>query len=167
MHKPTVPMTPEALPQQRVVAVRGLPPRPEGFTYHSENDDRPPVLRRVQHTRNGEFLCQTEWAWSPMHNAIHAYYFNPRRDHWLLWVRWFDDEGSPWGWRWWFVGWAPRLPGVDDRTAAIHLLAGHWREQRENSDLDPPHWINELGEFDAADLRAITRYVWPEDESDD
>jgi hypothetical protein len=64
-------------------------------------------------------------------------------------------------WRWWFQGWARRVPGVDERTAAVHLLADCWREQRDSQGYDHYHWINEEGEFDTADLDAIARLVWP------
>ena len=161
MFEPTVPMSPDALPQQRVIAVRDLPPRPERLVFQHEGQPRPKALERVTFPREATFLCQTEWAWSPMHNAIHSHYLSARRDYWLIWVRWLDDEYWPPRWRWWFQGWARRQRGVDERTAAFHLLADCWREQRDSQGYDHFHWINEEGEFDAADLAAIGRLVWP------
>ncbi|MEE4175181.1 MAG: hypothetical protein V2I57_13095 [Xanthomonadales bacterium] len=167
MHHPTVPMTPEALPQQRLTAVRDLPPRPEGLVFQHEGRPRPKALQRASFPRNATFLGQVEWAWSPMHNAIHSHYLATRRDYWIIWVRWFDDGDCPWGWRWWFQGWARRIHGVDERTAAVHLLADLWREQRDDMGYDHFHWINEEGEFDAADLAAIGRLAWPGEASHD
>ena len=97
------------------------------------------------------FLGQVEWAWSPMHNAIHAHYLATRRDYWTVWVYWFDDNASPWRWRWWFQGWARRVKGVDERTAAFHLLTDLWCEQRDSMSYDHFHWINQEGIFDAAE----------------
>lgn len=165
MHDPTVPMSPDALPQQRLVAVRDLPPRPEGFEYHEADDDLPEGLDRYSEPDYALFLCQLEWAWSPMNNAIHAFYLEPCDQHWLLWIRWFDDDTLPWGWRWYLQGWAQRIPGVDDRTAAFHAIIDHWRGQKAEG-YDPHHWINEEGEFNAADLEAIVRVVWPEARDD-
>ncbi len=167
MHDPKVPMTPETLPQQRLTAVRDLPPRPEGLVFEHEGRPRPRALQRARFPREANFLCQVEWAWSPMHNAIHSHYLCTRRDYWIIWVRWLDDEFWPPRWRWWFQGWARRVKGVDERTAAFHLLADLWREQRDDQGYDHFHWINEEGEFDAADLAAIGRAVWEGGASDD
>ncbi len=167
MFEPTLPMTPEALPQQRLVAVRELPPRPKDFAFQHEGRPRPKSLERASYPRDARFLCQVEWAWSPMHNVAHSYYVSTRRDYWLLWVRWFDDDAWPGSWRWWFEGWARRHQGVDERTAAFHLLADRWCFERDDTDRDRYHWINQEGEFSTADLSAIARVVWPEEVSDD
>ncbi len=164
MHKPTVPMVPGALPQQRLALVKDLPPRPSNF----QGDfvfwgDVPEALARASHPRKATFLFTAEWAWSPMHNRIHAYYFNPRRSWWLLWARYFDDNEIPWRWRWFLYGVARRLPGVDDRTAALHLLVDSWRGE---DGLDRPHWLDETGAFSVADVNAVSRVVWPEEVSD-
>ena len=131
MQTPHLPMSVEDLPQQRLTAVRDLPPRPEGLAWHNEGAPRPRALERASYPIKAHYLFYVEWAWSPMHNAFHAYYLNPRRDHWLLWLRWFDDGDLPWRWRWYLLGWAKRLCDVDDRTAAFHLMIDHWREEAE------------------------------------
>ena len=162
MHNPTVPMTPEALPQQRLVVVRDLPARPAGLQFHGENLPRPAALLRASYPRNGLFLCQTEWAWSPMNNSIEAFYLNGRSRHWCLWLRFFDDDNFPWRWRWYFLGWSPRRQSHDPRAVAFHLMIDYWSEQRDEQGLDHFHWVNETGEFDTADLGAIGRTVWEE-----
>lgn len=165
MYDPNVPMTPDEIPQQRLYAVSHLPPRPDGF----EGDcvfygGVPEELARASHPRKADFLFSAEWAWSPMHNRIHAYYFNPRRRWWLLWARYFDDNELPWRWRWFLYGVARRLPGVDDRTAAIHLMIDAWRNE---DGLDRYHWIDETGAFSVGDVAAIEEAVWPETPPED
>ncbi|MEM1412761.1 MAG: hypothetical protein AAGH19_10435 [Pseudomonadota bacterium] len=159
MFDPTVPLTPSALPQQRIVAVRDLPPRPEGLVYQHEDRPRPKALQQVSHPREATFLCQVEWAWSPMHSAIQAHYLGTHGDYWTVWFRWLDV--TSWEWHWHFDGWAHRKAAVSERTAACHLLADQWREQRDGLGHDHYHWINEEGLFDTADIDAIGRMVWP------
>jgi hypothetical protein len=67
---PKIPMSPEELPQQRTHKIVGLP---ELFDY-CEIDYG--TLSSCKLPKNGPtnstYLCQVEWAWSPMHNRLDA-----------------------------------------------------------------------------------------------
>lgn len=99
MSDSNIPMSPEALPQQRLHLVVDLPPRPVGFdVIHVEVDGNPPGCHswRLEEAAlpprfpsRATYLLQAEWASSPMHNWINAYYIssNKQHTHWFLWGR--------------------------------------------------------------------------------
>ena len=159
--EPKIPMSPEELPQQRIHEVVALPKRPEPFDclvgYGVVSDDIIPKSG----PRSPEYLAQVEWAWSPMHIRLDAYYLHSGRKHWLLWSRYWDDNWGKWGWT--VVGCVGKK-GVSERQAAVYLLVEFWKEEAEKSDVDQFHWINEDGYLSIADLAAIARVVWGEAE---
>ena len=74
MKVPSIPMSPSALPQQRVVEVIDLPSCPNNidiclYMAHKRKMPRLP-------SRRAKYLCQAEWAWSPMHSRISSYYIH-------------------------------------------------------------------------------------------
>ena len=156
---PKIPMSPTQLPQQRIHEVVDLPKRPDPFDcivgYGAVPDDIIPK----QVSRCAIYLCQVEWAWSPAHNRLDSYYLNKGRTHWSLWSRYLDDNDCPWKWVWVPVGCVP-LAGLDDRTAAIHLLIDFWRFDANEGGVDEFHWINEAEYLSIAELAAIAREVW-------
>ncbi|MEJ2535335.1 MAG: hypothetical protein P8008_07730 [Gammaproteobacteria bacterium] len=162
-HKPNLPASPSALPLQRLHAVVGLPPRPPGFQgFCSWVDDEPPELRGLDDPCDPVYLCQVEWAWSPMHGRIQACYLETQPEHWLLWTRFPDDEAGFDEWSWCLHAWADRIAGVADDAAAAHLLLDAWAAEARWNDLDRFHWMNEAGALDVAEVHAIARAVWPE-----
>jgi hypothetical protein len=103
-------------------------------------------------------LVQVEWAETPMHNGIEAFYLQARKKYWLLWLRTFDDNSWRWQWDWQPVGYCNRR-GVNREAAAIHLLLEYWKfsaDPNRTSD-EAFDWINEQGLLSIADVRAIVR----------
>ncbi len=151
-------MSPSELPQQRLVPVVELEERPVAFDAVVGFDVKPPGVALPKGPSNAEYLGQVEWAWSPRHVRLDAYYLSRGRKDWMLWI-YHEDEFDSWVWL--PVGYVPKKQ-ASDRQAAIHLLLDFWRLDREESDLDCYHWINEGGLLTVADLDAIARQVWPE-----
>ena len=155
--EPKIPMSPEALPQQRIHEVVGLPERPEEFDCEvgygvSPNSEMPKNV-----PTSWTYLCQVEWAWSPMNNRLDAYYLHRGRTHWSLWSRYWDDN---WGqWSDMAIGCVPRR-GVTEPQAAFYLLLEFWTGEVTDNSLDEFHWINETEYLSVADLAAIAREVW-------
>jgi hypothetical protein len=156
---PRIPMSPSELPQQRIHEVVSLPARPAKFSSFVNYSNLPEGTVAKNPPRNAIYLCQVEWAWSPAHNRLDSYYLNKGRTHWSLWSRYLDDNDCPWKWVWVPVGCVP-LAGLDDRTAAIHLLIDFWRFDANEGGVDEFHWINEAEYLSIAELAAIAREVW-------
>ncbi len=72
---PVVPLSPSLLPQQRLYEVKALMTWPSGVKpivgYPGELGVPNLPKRR---SRNAIYLCQAEWAWTPHHNRLAAYY---------------------------------------------------------------------------------------------
>ncbi len=85
--EPKIPMLPSELPQQRMHEAVGLLPRPEPFDCKAGYWDYPSGSAPKNQPRNPTYLCQVEWAWSPLHNRLDAYYLHRGRSHWSLWLR--------------------------------------------------------------------------------
>lgn len=155
--EPKIPMLPEQLPQQRLHEVVKLPDRPEPFDCIVGYGLVPDNVRGKGNPRSPLYLAQTEWAWSPMHSRIDAYYLQRGRKHWVLVTRYWDDNWGQWGW----IN-AACVPskGVTAHQAAVHLLLEFWKEEAIDSDLDEFHWINEAGDISVAELMAVAREVW-------
>jgi hypothetical protein len=155
--EPKIPMSPEELPQQRIHEVVGLPERPAEFdceigygvsTGHALPKNAP---------TNSTYLCQVEWAWSPAHNRLDAYYLHRGRTHWSLWCKYFDNNMMCWEW---IANGCVTRRGVTQKQAAVYLLLEFWSFDVKESYLDEFHWINEHGYLSIADLAAIAREVW-------
>jgi hypothetical protein len=154
---PDIPMSPDELPQQRIHEVVQLPERPEPFDCLVGYSAVPAEAIPEDGPRSPSYLAQVEWAWSPMHNRLDAYYLHRGRRHWVLWVRYWDDN---WGhWDWVAAACVPRK-GVSEREAAVHLLLELWKHEVIEADLDHFHWINEDVYLSVAELAAIGRHVW-------
>jgi hypothetical protein len=158
MKQPRVPMLPNELPQQRIYAVEDIPPIPEGLEVEisyglPSNLKHPP--------RNPAYLFQAEWAWSPNHGKVNAYYLHKGRRDWTLYLTYFDEDQSPWGW-------SPKVPvarstlkQLDERQAAFLLTIAILSFDKETLGVGRFHMINDEGLLAVADLQAIARRVWP------
>ena len=156
--EPKIPMSPEQLPQQRIHEVIDLPERPAKFEFNVDYGCSPQDVQSISGSKNACYLCQTEWAWSPMHNRLDAYYLHKGKTQWSLWLKYWDDN---WGaWQDTRIGTVHRR-GVDQKQAAIYLLLEFWAFDAKEGDLDQYHWINEEGYLSVAELEAIARVVWP------
>ena len=159
--EPKTPMSPPELPQQRIHEVVGLPERPEPFDSHVGygvfSDNAVPQNAPT----NSTYLCQVEWAWSPAHNRLDAYYLHRGRSHWSLWTKFWDNNLM--GWEQFTVGYVPRR-GADQKQAAVYLLLEFWTFDAQENSVDEFHWINEDGFISIAELAAIAREVWGEAE---
>lgn len=160
IYKSRAPMSPEQLPQQRLHAVVDLPARPPGFIGQNAYIEPMPAAEAPKAPpRNGEFLCNVEWAWSPAHGRVDAYYLNRRRRHWLLWIGSQDFNTCDWKWTWSLYGYAPRCR-CDAVQAAVYLLHDAWRQEADQWQLDRCHWINEAGALSVPQISAIAREIW-------
>ena len=170
MTQPTIPMTPEALPQQRLSLVLDLPARPKGFEIcHVDasrlTDERKdwmidPERVPTRFPGRSTYLFQAEWASSPAHNWINAYYLssNTARSHWFLWRRYFNDGGYEWFWESQVTAYAPRVTH-DRHVAAMWLMALAWKAEAEAFESGQPDWINEEAYLSIAEIKAIYRYI--------
>ena len=159
--EPKIPMSPTELPQQRIHEVVGLPERPKPFNCLAGYGVVPKDVLPEGDPPSPTYLAQVEWAWTPSHNRLDAYYLDKRRSHWVLWSRYWNFDQSD-------LNWMPVAcvgrKGVNQRQAAVHLLIEFWKFDAEENKLDEYHWINEDGYLSVADLEAIARYVWDEAE---
>ena len=159
--KPRIPMLPTQLPQQRLYLVKGMPRRPANWspTIGTEAEGLAPSAM----PRSARHIAQVEWAWSPMHMRIDAYYLSmcTHHRHWVLWVKGYDDNWS----RWMdphAVAAGPRA-GLNVDAAARLILRDFWTNAKDN-ELDRFHWQNENGLLDAGDITSIASAVWTEDD---
>jgi hypothetical protein len=154
---PVIPMSPDQLPQQRIHEVVDLIERPDPFDFSVGYGSVPENARGKGKPKSAAYLAQVEWAWSPMHNRLDAYYLHRGRRHWVLLSQYWDDN---WGkWEWADVGYVPRK-GISRHQAAVHLLLEYWKSEVTDSDLDEFHWINTAGCLSVSELMAIARVVW-------
>lgn len=155
--EPKIPMSPAELPQQRVHEVVTLPAKPEPFDCSVGYRQFPKGSLPTGTPSNMTWLCQVEWAWSPMNNRLDAYYLHRGRTHWSLWSRYWDDN---WGrWSEMAIGCVHRR-GVSQKQAAVYLLLEFWIDEVAENYLDEFHWINEERYLSVAELAAIARKVW-------
>jgi len=167
MNTPNVPMRPNELPQQRLYEVKGIPPQPADFEVQLLNYEQRHSFDRIPQkpTKKSLYVCQVEWAWSPMNNRIDAYYIHKGRTHWLLWMGHHNDEDW-FNWRWeWYPATAMPVKGVSVEQAAGYLLMEQWRREVERHDIDRYHWINEEGQLTVSELQAIANVIWPEEDN--
>jgi len=155
MKHPSIPMSPQDLPQQRLVAVVDLPPCPDDIEICLYAEFQRKMPQRP--SRGVKYLCQVEWAWSPMHSRISSYYMHKGRNYWILWERHFDDN-----WDRWYFNPAASVShkGCTETQAAVHLLRASWAWEREESSLEECHWVNDTDLLSIAELAAISRAVW-------
>jgi hypothetical protein len=154
-------MSPEQLPQQRIVEVITLPSAPAGLEIVTDWRELADLPIDEDTPVSETFLVALEWAWSPMHNRLQGFSLE-RHDsgYWLLWsyfVDFVENDEHPW-----VLSAACRQEGLDERTAAIHLLTAALIEGKEVDYLDHYHWIADSGLITPADMREIGLRVWSE-----
>lgn len=154
----SIPMSPGALPQQRLYLVPDLGIAPKLVISNGEpgKDGIPSKI-----PRRADPIAQVEWAWSPMHNCIDAYHISmdTKRSRWVFWHSYFDDNYIPWRW---VVAGATSTPraGLSKKQAAVALLQHYWRQQTEDMELDHYHWINDADFLSVGEVSEIARVVW-------
>jgi hypothetical protein len=160
---PRIPMLPTQLPQQRLHLVKGVPQRPEGWTA-TLGEPRDAAVPAAM-PRSSRLVGQVEWAWSPMHSRLDAYYLSMDRSRarWLLWSRYYDDNWSRWQ-AGSVVACGPR-GGLDAKAAAQLLLAAFWTAECRDG-TDRFHWVNEDGLLSAGEMSELAVVAWPEGEGD-
>jgi len=157
IHTPHLPLTPDALPRQRLVEVVDLPaPPPHDITVCLLW--RPEFLPK-RLPRDMTYLGTVEWAWHPLSSRIDAYYLHRGRRHWIVHMR--DPDPNEPEHEWMVAAYVQR-GGVSAAQAATHLIAARWREEAEERALDRFHFIAEEGALRVPDWQAIARTVWTE-----
>jgi hypothetical protein len=155
---PPLPLTPAHLPQQRLVEVVAMPPRPASFDPVACLFWMPDDILPRRRPRRMTCLGTVEWAWAPGASRIETYWLHRARRHWVVWIQdrdWLNDPD----YRWQVAAYAPRR-GVDPVAAAAHLVAARWEEERDDRSLDHFHMISSEGLLDVALWRAVGRAVW-------
>ena len=158
--QPKIPMLPSELPRQRIQLVVSLPKRPLDFHGERPKSTGPSALEKMP--ADAKYIGLVEWAWSPMHMRIDAFYLstNPERSHWFLWLLPWDDNWSRWG-KPVVYSFAPRGK-VPARKAALFLLLDGWSHEAKHTELDQFHWINEAELLSVEEISGVARAVWPE-----
>lgn len=154
---PRIPMSPGELPRQRVHEVVALPARPDPFDSHIVQGNDPDAIKLPRIPRSPQLIVHCEWAWSPMHNRIAAWYLHRSRSHWVLWLRHYDDNWGKWDWD--AVSAVP-LRQAGEEEAATHLLMDAWEREKREMSTDRFHWINEASLLSVAQVKEIAREVW-------
>ena len=131
MKNPSIPMSPDQLPQQRIVPVASIPARPNPFDAVIGWNEKPDGVVLANGPRNPEYLGQVEWAWSRMNNRVDAYYISRGRSHWMLWLYSYDDN---WGkWDWLPIGYVPRKEAAKMSEKQCSKLWRHGKNVRSLS----------------------------------
>jgi hypothetical protein len=155
----SIPMSPGALPQQRLYLVPDIGSTPDNISISSSNPGRDGIPRKLP--RSATPIAQVEWAWSPMHNRIDSYHISmdTTRSRWVFWHSYFDDNCFPWRW---VVAAATSTPraGLSKKQAAAALLQHYWLQETEDMELDHYHWINDADLLDIGEVAEIARSVW-------
>ena len=159
--KPPV-MSYRDLPQQRLYQVTGLPDF-SGLPLPTQSESGSGGIPRAM-PESAQFICQAEWAWSPMHNRIENYYLSSSQadSRWILWVSYFDDSELPWHWETYEDVYVIDQAGIPEVVASIWLLKRYWELARDDEYIDEFHWIGSEGLLEISDLKAIARIVWQE-----
>jgi hypothetical protein len=163
VHKP-IPMSPDALPQQRLYLVPDMGSTPQNISFSNSEPGKDGIPSKIP--QSAAPIAQVEWAWSPMHNRIDSYHIslNSKRSRWVLWHSCFDDSGYRWHWELVSARSTPRA-GLTKKQAAIALLEYFWREETEDIEIDHYHWINDADLLSVGELAEIARSVWHRQDS--
>jgi hypothetical protein len=155
---PSLPLTPEQLPRQRLVEVVDLPSVPAEFEptvclFWMPDD----ILPKTRPRKMG-FLGTVEWAWAPGASRIETYWLHAARRHWVVWMQDRDWTNDP-EYQWQVAAYVSRA-GVTPEQAAPHLIAARWREERDERELDHFHFVSNEGALTVPVWMAIGRAVW-------
>ena len=154
---PRIPMSPNELPRQRLHEVVTLPARPDPFDCRVIRGNGEVAIGLPKIPRSPQLIVHCEWAWSPMHNRIAAWYLHRSRRHWVLWLRHYDDNWGKWDWN--AVSAVP-LRQASAEVAATCLLMDTWEREKCEMSTDRFHWINETSLLSVAQVKEIAREVW-------
>lgn len=161
--KPSIPMTPGALPSQRSPDETLLPCRPDDFQgYCAWIHALPADLETRQKPRAIDYLGAVEWAWSPMHGRFTGLYLSRHRRHWGLWIA-CPDPDDPRGedeWERQLYGWARRRSESWEEAAAW-LLVDAWQSEQDHQSVGRFSFVADVGLFSAVGLNALADEVWP------
>ena len=149
----------EDMPQQRINAVRELPPEPENLNFESVFL-WPHEAHGLKPKRRLHYLGGVEWAWSPAHNRIDHYYLFSSKKYWMLWNHLLVHWEDPWSWEWHLYSICKRTYKTDPKTIAIHLLKTQWETDYKDDGIDHYHFVASTDYFDVEDFQMIGRAVW-------
>ena len=149
----TIPALPQALPQQRIKFVVDMPTPSDGFRLSLGSAAG--IAKRRPH--NADFLCQLEWAWSPLSGRIENFYLSRGRKFWALWCSSYDDN---------FDKWDSSVQAHCDKCisfsdAAMLMMSAYLSHDRDAFQLEKYHWIGRTGLLDVSEIDAVARAVWP------
>lgn len=138
-------MAPEQLPQQRLYAVADSPDAELTSLVTSGVMGEEGIPRRMP--RGATFICQAEWAWSPMNNRIDNYHISldSARRRWVFWSSWLDDDGLPWRWVNREAVYVLPRAAAGREAAANALLHAFWLPQVRCGEIDRYHWLGATG----------------------
>jgi hypothetical protein len=168
MTSPKIPMVPEDLPQQLLFAVEELPSRPDGLEFQYLDFEAKHTLRGIPQkpTKKSIYLCQAEWAWSPMNNRIESFYIHEGPAHWLFWFgHFFDEDPGEWHWKY-FPAFTCTKLNMSTEQVAVFMLMEYWRREVAYYDLDRYHWINGEGILSVSQIEAIAEIVWSNNDAE-
>ena len=151
-------------PQQFLYVVPDIPQKPDELEFPLGYAGENGIPQKMP--RGASFLLQTEWAWSPMNNAILNYHLslNSNQTRWVLWESYFDDHNIPWQWMDSETVHSMPCGNIKREHAATLLIRALWECKRDDYGYDHFHWISQEGLLDVAQARRIAREVWHEDE---
>lgn len=126
-----LPLTPSALPRQRLAHVVDLQAPPK---------------------HDMTCLGTVEWAWHTLSSRIEIHHLHRERRHWIVSMR---DPAPTQPGHAWMVAANGQRAGVSAVPAATHLIAARWREEAQERALDGCHFIAGKGAPRVPDGRAI------------
>lgn len=155
---PPLPMTPDQLPEQRLVEVVDLPKVPGGFAPIPCLFSMPDHILPKRRPREMTFLGTVEWASGPMSSRIETYWLHRARKHWIIWIEDRDWTNYP-AYKWQVAAYVERR-GVSGEAATPHLIAARWELEMRERYLDHFHFVSNEGALSVPEWTAIVRAVW-------
>jgi hypothetical protein len=153
-----LPMTPDQLPEQRLVEVVALPKVPDSFEPIPCLFFVPDHILPRKLPREMTFLGTVEWAWGPRSSRIETYWLHRARRHWVVWIEDRDWTNDP-EYKWQVAAYAKRT-GVSAEAAVPHLILARWELEMEERQLDHFHFVSNEGMLTVPAWMAIGRAVW-------
>ena len=167
MTRHTIPMSPSALPQQRLYEVKSLPAETVQLPVKLLDYEQEHGLLGIPKTPTKKSISvgQVEWSWSPMHSRVDQYVIHQGAEYWLLWCGTPDDNAGT-AINHWFPTAMLSTEEADETQAAISMLKAFWHREVDWLNLDKYQWINAEGILSVADLESIAANVWPTEDED-